>query len=39
MRFNGDMLRKKIFRDIKRNFGQFFTIFGDHGFFRNKCFF
>lgn len=27
MRFNGNMLRKKIFRDIKRNFGQFFTIF------------
>ena len=27
MRFNGDMLRKKLFRDIKKNFGQFFTIF------------
>lgn len=27
MRFNGNMLRIKIFRDIKRNFGQFFTIF------------
>lgn len=27
MRFNGKMFRKKIFREIKGNFGQFFTIF------------
>lgn len=27
MRFNGKMFRKKLFREIKGNFGQFFTIF------------